>query len=198
MERTITGRGTAVIDLDDRLRWFKTSILPHQGVLRRRVRRVAPADADIDDLVSEVLARVWTTPDWERITAGRAYLFMIARNLLIDRARRGAIVSFEQIADFDTLRHDQNIEGALDARDQLRWLETVIAAMPEQARRVFVLRRVHERSMGSIADEMGLSVSTVEKHLAKAVAIVARALAETEDWSVERAVREAGQESRTG
>lgn len=184
-------------DLDERLDWFKTVILPHQGALRGRLRRMAPPGADLDDLVAEVLARAWAARDWSRITAGRAYLFMIARNMLIDAARRDAVVSFDQVADFDALRHDCQTETTLDARDELRRLDTIIAGLPEQARRVFTLRRVQGFSMGEIAEQMSLSVSTVEKHLANALMLVTRALAVTENWSVERAVREQGPEDRT-
>jgi RNA polymerase sigma factor (sigma-70 family) len=187
-----------VADLEERLIWFKTTILPHQGALRSRLRRIAPPNLDLDDLVSETLSRAWAAPDWRQVTSGRAYLFMIARNLLIDAARRNAIVYFDQVADFDTLRHDISPEAGLTARDELRRLETIIASLPEQARRVFVLRRVFEHSMIEIAEEMGLSVSTVEKHLAKAIMIVAKAIAKNEDWSVERAVRDTDQGSRTG
>jgi len=52
---------------------------------------------------------------------------------------------------------------------------------------VFILRRIHEKSMLEIAEEMSLSVSTVEKHLAKAIAIVMRAWAEREETDFERA-----------
>jgi RNA polymerase sigma factor (sigma-70 family) len=187
-----------VVDLDERLYWFKTVILPHQGALRGRLRRVAPRGSDIDDLVSEVLARAWAVRDWAPIIAGRSYLFMIARNMLIDSARRDAIVSFELVADFDTLRHDYRPEPALDARDELRHVQAIIATLPDQARRVFVMRRVHGHSMAEIADAMALSVSTVEKHLANALMLVARAIARNEDWSVERAVRDTTGDSRKG
>src|SRR3546814_229893 len=138
----ISSGGHAVDDLRERLTWFKSVILPHQGILRSRLRRIAPPGADIDDLVAETLARAYGTKDWRRITAGRAYLLMIARNMLIDAARRDAVVSFYQFGDFDGLRHDHSLEAALSARDELRQLEKIIATLPTQSRRAFVLRRV--------------------------------------------------------
>src|SRR3546814_12444801 len=90
---------------------------------------------------------------------------MIARNMLIDAARRDAVVSFYQFGDFDGLRHDHSLEAALSARDELRQLEKIIATLPTQSRRAFVLRRVYERSVAEIVVEMGLSVSTIEKTL---------------------------------
>lgn len=170
-----------------KLEWFKTTLLPHEGALRNRLRRILPPTQELEDTLAEVLARAYATEKWELVTAGRAYLFTIARNLVIDNARRNKIVSFETIADLEMLQSEMGLEGQLHARDALRQVEAIVAALPAQCRRVFILRRVHEKSMGEIAEEMGLSVSTVEKHLAKAIAIVMRAWSQQEETGLERA-----------
>ena len=168
-------------DLGKRLAWFKATILPHEGVLRARLRRVCPPGFDVDNLVAESLARAYAAKDTDRITGGRSYLFAIARNLMIDAARRDTIVSLDFVADLDTLRAaDDSTEAAISARAELRWLQAVVDTLPPQCRRVFLLRRIHDHSLEEIAAEMALSVSTVEKHLAKAVRLVASALAERE------------------
>jgi RNA polymerase sigma factor (sigma-70 family) len=184
-----------------RLDWFKAAILPHEAALRARLRRLCPPGFDVDNLVAESLARAYTAKDISRITAGRGYLFAIARNLLIDSARRDTIVSLDFVADLDTLRADDTLEASLTARDELRRLQLIIDTLPPQCRRVFLLRRVHDLSLGEIAGQMSLSVSTVEKHLAKAVMLVAKAVSEREEDSFERTTRNSGQptgDRRTG
>lgn len=178
-----------------KIEWFRTIILVHQSALRARLRRMTVSPADLDDLCSEVLTRAYATPQWERITAGRAFLFSIARNLIIDMARRDKIVAFETIADLELLQAGPDCEAQLFARDELRLIEKIMEQMPVQARRVFLMRRVQEKSLAEIAEEMGLSVSTVEKHLAKAVLFVMQAQAKHEDNSVDG--RRSG-ERRTG
>ena len=170
-----------MVDLAERITWFKARILPHEGALRVRMRRAAGTEADLDDLVSEALVRAYGADDWAGIADGRHYLFRIARNVLIDNARRNALVSFDSVADLDDSQADSRTETGISARDELRQVQRAIEAMPPQCRRVFVLRRVHERSIGEIAAEMELSVSTVEKHLGKAVLLLARAIAEIEE-----------------
>lgn len=177
----------------ERLAWFKAVILPHESALRSRLRRLCPAGFDVDNLVAESMARAYAARDTERITAGRGYLFAIARNLLIDAARRDTIVSLDFVADLDTLRSDDTLEASLTARDELRRLQAIIDTLPPQCRRVFLLRRIHELSLGEIAGQMSLSVSTVEKHLAKAVMLVAKAVSEREGDSVERTPRRSEQ-----
>ena len=170
-----------------KLDWFKTVILPHEPALRGRLRRILPSSLELDDMVAEVMTRAYATENWENVTTGRAYLFTIARNLVIDNARRNKVVSFETIADLELLQGDSNVETQLHAREALRQVEAIVEALPPQCRRVFILRRIHERSMLEIAAEMSLSVSTVEKHLAKAIAIVMRAWSEREETDFERA-----------
>lgn len=138
-------------------------------------------------MVAEVLTRAYAIENWENVTTGRAYLFTIARNLVIDTARRNKVVSFEAIADLDLLCGGCDTEAQLNAREGLRQVQTIMDTLPTQCRRVFILRRVYEKSMLEIAEEMSLSVSTVEKHLAKAIGIVMRAWAEREETDFERA-----------
>jgi RNA polymerase sigma-70 factor (ECF subfamily) len=182
-----------------RLAWFKTTVLPHEGFVRSRLRRLCPAGFDIDNLVAESLARAYAAKDFSRITAGRSYLFTIARNLLFDAARRDTIVSLDFVADLDSLTLSQSPEPGLNAREALRRLHAIVQTLPEQPRRVFLLRRVYDYSPGEIAGMLALSVSTVEKHLAKAIQLVAKRLAEVEEERAERPVeRQAGQPDARG
>lgn len=168
-----------------KLDWFKEVILPHESALRSRMRRALPREEDIDDLVAETMTRAFAATDYERITNGRSYLFMIARNMMIDEARRRKIVSFEVLQDLDLIAADLSAERALQARDELRRLEAIIETLPIQCRRVFLLRRVHDKSVQEIAEEMGLSVSTVDKHIARAAMKVMQALGQYEDFGFE-------------
>ena len=165
----------------DKMAWFKAQILPHEAALRRRL--AALRIPDIDDVVSEVLVRAFSSDNWRRMDQGRALVFQIARNLLIDAARRHAIVSIDFVADLETLQLDDGAPGpeaAVAARDELRQLQRALDALPAQQRKVFLMRRVQDLSPHEIAAELRLSVSTVEKHLAKAMVAVTRALGAAE------------------
>lgn len=173
-----------------RLEWFKAVVLPHEAAVRARLRRICPPGFDVDNLVAEALARAYQANEFARITAGRSYLLTIARNLLIDALRRETIVSLDFVADIDVLRDETTAERQVQAREELRWLQGVVDRLPLQPRKVFLLRRVHDLSPSDIAAQMGLSVSTVEKHLAKALRRVAEARAEREDQALGRAAPE--------
>jgi len=169
-----------------RLDWFKDVVLPHEAALRARLKRTLPRRLEIDDVVSEALTRAYAVEDFERITAGRAYLFQIARNLMIDEARRNQVVSLEFVADLEMLGVTPSAEAALEARDELRRLQIIIDTLPIQCRRAFILRRVYGKGVGEIAEEMGLSVSTVDNHLGRAAVKVMQALGEFEEFGFGR------------
>ena len=161
--------------------WFRAQILPHEAALRRRLAYLRVPD--VEDIVSEVLTRAYSSDNWRRMDQGRALVFQIARNLLVDAARRHAIVSIDFMADLEALHLDDGQPGpeaAVAARDELRRLQRVLDALPAQPRRVFLMRRVQDLSPQEIAAELRLSVSTVEKHLAKAMVAVTRALGAAE------------------
>jgi len=141
----------------------------------------ATPDIEVDDIVSEVLLRAYATPDFERIDRGEPFLFTIARNLVADLARHRSVVPFDMMLNIDRLELADGTatpESTTLARDELRRLQEVVGSLPEQARQVFILRRIEERSLSDIAARLGLSVSTVEKHLSKAMRLITAAMAE--------------------
>jgi RNA polymerase sigma-70 factor (ECF subfamily) len=185
-----------------RLDWYKQAILPHEGALRARLRRMLPPGFDVDDMVAEAMTRAYAAGDPERPGSGRAYLFQIARNLVIDAVRRNRIVSLELVADLELLQVDNSTEEALHARDELRHLQAILDTLPPQCRRAFILRRVFDKSVIDIAEEMGLSVSTIDKHLMRASVKIMDAIGQFEDsgfgWSLHRRRSTKGPGGRSG
>ena len=167
-------------------------ILPCQPALRQRLRRVVRNSQEIDDLVSEVMTRTYAFDGWREIRHGLAFLTRTAHNLLIDQQRREVIVSIDYIADLDSLQRSVSHDVMLDARDTLRRLEDVIDKLPPQPRRAFLLRRVHGYTAREIADIMKISVSTLEKHLTKALALVTSEMAAQESYGSVQHVDRAG------
>lgn len=163
-----------------RTAWFKAEILPHEAALRRHLARVRMSPAEIDDLVAEAQTRAYASERWMAVDNGRAYIFTIARNLMVNAARRRKIVSLETIADMDALglADDRPAADAIvSSREELRHLQSAVDALPAKTRYVFLRRRIDGISADRVADELRVGVSTVDKHLAKAMASLTRAMA---------------------
>ncbi len=58
------------------------------------------------------------------------------------------------------------LEDEMEARQRIRMLAEAMAGLPPQCSRVFLLRKVYGLSYKEIAERLGISVSTAEKHAA--------------------------------
>lgn len=136
----------------------------------RRVRNHAEAE----DLTQEVFARLLSdggrpsqSPD--------SYIFQVAVNLLRDGARRSKVRT-EYLRDA-ALLDEQAVEfldpaRVVGARDALGALIAGLEALPERTRSIFILYRIENLDLDTIARSFGISKSAVKKQVMKAMAVL--------------------------
>jgi len=131
--------------------------------------RTSPEDAR--DLVQEAFLRL-SRIDLRRsgsISRPAEYLRQIARNLLKDRAkaaRRHAMDAHVNADDCDLVGVDELVR--LEARDSLVRLESAIKSLKPKTREIFMAHHLEGLGYAEIAARTGLSVSGVEKQVARA------------------------------
>jgi len=123
------------------------------------------------DLVQDTFLRVIERPE-TRIQDIRAYLYTIARNLLLNHQkqearRRTDSVPHEWLGDIAA--DAPTPEEAVDARLQLERLQRFIGELPARTQQIFVLNRVDGLSHIEVARALSISESSVQKHLAMAI-----------------------------
>jgi RNA polymerase sigma-70 factor (ECF subfamily) len=187
------------LERERRQAWFKHVILPNEPALRHYIAAKFRDAVDVEDVVSESLLRAYSAENFPRIDRGLGYLITIARNIVIDGLRRNRLVTFDSIAHLkvDVADESPSPERVVTGRDQIRHLQGLIERLPNQSRRVLLLRRVHDLSPREIAAEMGLSVSTVEKHLTRALVLLTKFLAEDAAGGMESPIDENWQCKKT-
>ncbi len=164
----------------ERRTWFRLQVLPFESQLRSYVRRILPDDADADDIVHDTFVRIITLPGWRQVATPVAFMKTVARNLVHDLFRHRNVVPIYYMADLETTNAvDElaNPELTTTGRDELRYLAQLVENLPPQCRKVFTLRKIHGLSNDAIAKQLGLSVSTIEKHLVKALRLCSEGLA---------------------
>ena len=150
--------------------WFLDQIFRHRAALHRYLRRLTSDAEDLEDIVQETYVRMYAWRDYRNIDSPRALLFRIAHNVAVERARRRIAQSTEPMADFESLNVYSTEAPADEQIDSRRRFESFCAAvdrLPPLCRRVFVLRKVYRLSHDEIAEVLGVSHSTIEKHVAK-------------------------------
>lgn len=144
--------------------------------LKAFFRRGGSSLADAEDLASDVLVRL-IGPNRKEDQQTDAYAFAIARNLQRDGQRRSAVRrmhGWSADADIVPLLHAGNdaldAERVLISRQDAAMLVEGLGELGERTRTIFLLYRLEGWTQREIAAQLGLSISAVEKNVAKAMA----------------------------
>lgn len=153
---------------------YINEILRLEGLLRACLHRFAPKPADLEDLLQETYTRLLDVPAERRagIQAVQAFALTTARNIAIDWARRRRVVPIDFVEDLAALSVSDSgmrVDEIVHTHQELVRIAEAVAELPKRCAEVFTLRRVYGWSQQEIADHFGISVSTVENHLVKAV-----------------------------
>jgi len=140
-----------------------------KAALRRRGR----SEQDAEDLVQEAFLRLTCYERDRAVEKPEAFLMRTALNLSIDahrtRTSRGEEVLLDDVVLVDTA---PGTEDVLLARERLARLSECVAGMNDKTRTIFLAHRLDGMSYQEIGRLHGLSISSVEKHVAKAVLII--------------------------
>ncbi len=125
-----------------------------------------------EDLVADLFLQVYTRQLYQTITGSyRAYLFTAVRNRALNylRDESSGRLSLDEAPDFPDIA-SASPDQLLQQDDLYAALESAIQQLPLQRRRVFMLGRYEGKKYQEIADEMNLSVKTVEHYMHYALA----------------------------
>jgi RNA polymerase sigma-70 factor, ECF subfamily len=151
----------------------------HAAALWRHARRLTGDDARAQDVVQETLLRAWQHPevvdDNER--SARAWLFTVARNIVIDESRsarfRRELSTPDDVGAFEGACPDE-VDAALD---RLLIGDALARLTPEHRE---VVRRAYFLgcSTAQIATDLGIADGTVKSRLHYALRALRLALSE--------------------
>ncbi len=155
---------------DERALWLGRHVLPHEAALRVWLRRRRLDGLEVDDIIQETYTRLIAADSVQHVLDAKSYAFQIAGSVVIDHLRRMKVVSISSVPDLDYLEVVSDAPSperqAID-RDELHRLANAIAGLPAKVREVFTLRRIYGLSQREVAEKMGISESTVEKHMSR-------------------------------
>ncbi len=153
--------------------WFAAQVQPHESALKAWLRARFPWLLEVDDIAQDAILRLWrmkkSAPDRPAPTSARAMLFAIARNAVIDAARRRAVVQIESVAEIgqlSVLDHTDVVE-TVSTRQELEFLAEAVRELPERCRQVITLTKIYGHTEREVAEQLGISEHTVRTQVVR-------------------------------
>ncbi|WP_235934077.1 RNA polymerase sigma-70 factor [Sunxiuqinia indica] len=139
------------------------------------------------DIVQDAFLTLWEKADLLTINdSPKSYLFQMVKNRSLNYKRHLNVKSSVKdrlIAEIQSLEIDMYnrpgdpFESLLESELENR-IDQIIQKLPGKCQRVFVMSRKEHRKNKEIAEELGVSVKTVEKYISKALKVLRIELAD--------------------
>jgi RNA polymerase sigma factor (sigma-70 family) len=150
----------------------------HRSRLARLVGRfVRPHE--IEDIVQETFVRSYAASRKQTIANPIGFMFRTAKNLALNAVDRASVKLNRPLQDCleaDIFVDTETPESQCEAQQEFLAFCEAVALLPVSCRRVFILRKVYGLSQKEIAARLGISASTVEKHITRGMAVTAQSM----------------------
>lgn len=151
---------------------FSTLYDAHSDELVRHVLKRVDEIAIAEDIVHDLFLSLWNNRSkLLEIDSVPAYLYAACRYLVIAHHKKKIIFHTQTIGDdeIDLVNDERPLEERLYYRYMLDVVQKEIETLPEKCKLVFKMSREQHMSNKRIAEELGISESTVENHINKAI-----------------------------
>jgi RNA polymerase sigma factor (sigma-70 family) len=150
---------------------FQTHILPIRHKLYRFALRITGHAQEAEDVVQEVLEKVWKSSEvqTETVQNWEAWCMTLTRNRSLDKTRTTALRRAAPLESaFDRRSDDTSPAHAAETKDMAMRIRGLIQALPEKQRLTMHLRDVEELSYDEIAQTLNISLDQVKINLHRA------------------------------
>lgn len=122
------------------------------------------------DLVQDTYLRMLAKTTLPSMRDSRRYLTHIAKGLVIDLYRkRNVETAYLELIANDPIALSASAESQLLMIEALTEIDNLLQRLPEKVRQALLMRQLENMSYKQIAKQLNVSVSSVEKYIARAL-----------------------------
>ncbi len=149
---------------------FMDLVLPVKNRLYRFALRMLGDVSEAEDVVQEVMMRLWNGRDqMDQIQNMEAWCMQITKNLSLDKLRLQQRTGKKTVEPSAEMQHDGLTPDATTELDEsMQHIHHLITALPEKQRQVMHLRDVEGYSYQEICDILELDMNQVKVNLFRA------------------------------
>jgi len=125
---------------------------------------------DVEDIVQDTFIKSYEAGLKQEIKFERTYMLKTARNLALNHVSKASERKNQSLDEMQSLPSDltsNSLENQVESKERFLHFCRATDTLSVEVKRVFLLKKVYGMSQKDIADYIGLSESTVEKHVAK-------------------------------
>jgi RNA polymerase sigma-70 factor (ECF subfamily) len=162
-------------DFRERGQWLAKNVLPHEDLIRSKLRSTYLYGLDIEDVIQEMYTRFLTVPELESIRHPRQYALLVARGIIVDHVRHSRVISITSIGEIEELEVPDSTpssEERLKFRQEFEIVCDALTQLPEDCRETIMLRRIEGLPQREVARRLKISEKMVEKHMANGVRLL--------------------------
>jgi len=127
-----------------------------------------------EDIVQEVFSKVWNQSESLDIRTNiKSYLFGAVRNACLNHLRHQKV---KQAHEQETPHEVIGQANFLEMDELQEKLEQALSQLPEKRRQIFELSRFEGKKYHEIADELNISVKTIETQMSRSLKVLRDAL----------------------
>lgn len=128
------------------------------------------SEAETLDVVQEVFIRLWDKRATIKAETNiESYLFTIAKNTIISTFRKKASEKeYLEYLKVKVVKNSSDTSEQVDYNFLSEQVQELIAQLPKQRQRIYILSKEKGFTNRAIADELKISIKTVEDHITKA------------------------------
>ena len=125
------------------------------------------ASGEAEDIAQDVMMRVWLKSIQYSNAKGAVstWVYTIARNVRIDRLRRGSSRPYEDIDEIEVASDDAGAEAEVLAMQQAKHVNRALATLPNEQKQIIEMAFQQNMTQSEIAGRLSLPLGTIKSRM---------------------------------